>query len=53
VIECYEQWGAARAVEYPHTTLEVREVGSGGEVLLIGIVALAPRAKLPNDAVRF
>jgi hypothetical protein len=53
VIEGYEQWRAVRAVEYPHTTLEVSGVGSGGKVLLIRIVALAPSAKVRNDAVRF
>jgi hypothetical protein len=53
VIEGDEQGRAARAVEHAYTTLEVSEVGSGAEVLLIGVAALAPCAKLPNDAVRF
>ena len=53
VIECYEQWRAVRAVEYPHATLEVSEVTSGGKVSLIRIAALEPRAKLLKDAVGF
>ena len=52
MIERYKQRRAVRAVEHPHTTLEVSVVGSGGEVVLIRIVALAPREKLLNDAVR-
>ena len=53
MVEGYEQWRAVRAVEYPHAMLEVSVIGSGGKVLLIGIVVLAPRAKLLNDAVGF
>jgi hypothetical protein len=52
VIECYEQRRTVHAVEYPHATLEVSEVGSVGKVLLIRIVALAPSEESFDDAVR-
>jgi hypothetical protein len=53
VIERYKQRRAARAVEHSHPALEVGVVGSGGEVMLIRIVAVAPGEKLLNDTVRF
>jgi hypothetical protein len=52
VIERHERWPATLSLEYPNTAFEVREIGSGGEVLLRRISRSPPAAEPLNDGVR-
>jgi hypothetical protein len=51
VIAHHEHRPATRAFKYPHATLQVRDIGGGGEVLLLTILS-PPAPESLNDAMR-